>query len=436
MKTIVHIAPHYGGGVGRALESVSRIKNLENGTPLRHIFISLEIPDREAALARIKKNGADVIIAPSTNSLHATIMEADVLQLEWWNHPALFNALTAIPPVVTKTILWSHQSGTVTPIIPAQLIEISNKIVFTAPCSLRSERYRGAINSFPSKFDVISSAAGCEELPRTVRTENYNKKLRYGYVGTLSYSKLHNEFVELIASVNEPKFVIEVYGDEVNKQDLKNKCAAIGRDDLLQFKGYKEDIITELQKLDVLIYLLNPRHYGTAENALIEAMAMGVVPVVMGNQAEMDIVADRSTGFIVRKPEDLSQAIEKINTNRRLLAEMSENASSTVRSKYTFKRLETKFKKLYNTILEDAASEISFRDVLGANPSDWFLSVQGESEIFGERGEIFISPDGLKQEFYDETKGSVFHYLKYFSGDEILRRWANTLTQLKQTITS
>jgi glycosyltransferase involved in cell wall biosynthesis len=58
--------------------------------------------------------------------------------------------------------------------------------------------------------------------------------------------------------------------------------------------------------------LLNPYHYGTAENILLEAISAGVVPIVLNNPAEMALVEDRKNGFIVSGVKDFSDLISKL----------------------------------------------------------------------------------------------------------------------------
>ena len=71
---------------------------------------------------------------------------------------------------------------------------------------------------------------------------------------------------------------------------LKEEAETLGIADKLEIVGKIPDIKPYLSKFDVFAYPLNPNHYGTAEQVLQEAMAAGIVPVVMNNPAEKILV--------------------------------------------------------------------------------------------------------------------------------------------------
>ena len=63
---------------------------------------------------------------------------------------------------------------------------------------------------------------------------------------------------------------------------------------------------------DIFFYPLQPDHYGTAENALVEAMSLGLMPVVLDNPAEMAIVRDGETGFVARSIERCTALLQTL----------------------------------------------------------------------------------------------------------------------------
>ena len=71
-------------------------------------------------------------------------------------------------------------------------------------------------------------------------------------------------------------------------------------------------------------YPLQREHYGTAENALIEAMSLGSTALVLNNPAEMAIIRDAETGFIAASVEELASLLQ----NLLLLPEVREKISA------------------------------------------------------------------------------------------------------------
>ena len=130
-----------------------------------------------------------------------------------------------------------------------------------------------------------------------------------GYFGSLNFAKLHPHYVDFLAAVDKPGLTVRLIGDLTNRDILERQSALIGREGMFEFRGYSTDIAAELKAINVLAYLLNPEHYGTTENALLEAMAVGIVPIVLDNPAERHIIEDNRTGLIVSTPSEFSKAV-------------------------------------------------------------------------------------------------------------------------------
>jgi glycosyltransferase involved in cell wall biosynthesis len=69
--------------------------------------------------------------------------------------------------------------------------------------------------------------------------------------------------------------------------------------------------------MDVFGYPLRSDHYGTCEQVLGEAMAAGVVPVVMDNQAETLIIQDGLNGFIAHSKQHYIDHFNYLCNNHR-----------------------------------------------------------------------------------------------------------------------
>ena len=196
-------------------------------------------------------------------------------------------------------------------------------------------------------------------------------------------------------------------------------------------RGYRQDVAAELAGFDILVHLLNPQHYGTTENALLEAMAMGVVPVVLNNPAERCLVKHRETGLIVNNPAEFSNAISWLSVNPIERMRMSENASRTVRKRFSAERTRLKLSRHYESILPEAKRTFDFRQVFGMFPADWFRACQGESAW------LFSDDEGPESKsvlpcrgpfyLYEKTKSSVFHYRDIFPSDLRLQNWARNV---------
>lgn len=419
MINILHITPHLGGGVGKAVSGLIRQSMLTNGH--HHSVYALEWPEKTQFTEELAATGCQVRQAPTAEELHAAIAAADIVQIEFWNHPAIVRALCAHPLPAMRLMVWCHVSGLYQPAIPWGLVQQAEAFLFTSPSSLELLQRHGPT----PQVHVVSSGGGMDEMPQPPRKSI--DSLHAGYLGSLNFSKLHPNFVRFLATVDLPDFSVRMIGDEINRPVLEAQCRALGRPHLLEFLGYRNDVARELAQLDVLIYLLNPCHYGTAENTLLEAMAMGVVPIVLDNPSESHIVEHDRTGLIVRTPEDLAREMAWLASSPADRSRLAEAAATMVRGHYTYSRMAAAFDQHYREIIVRKKRSHAFRDIFGPTPADWFLAFQPENSYFSLDGEAVLPPAGEQPSLYERTKGSVFHFLDYFPGDPRLSSWGEKL---------
>lgn len=422
---VTHLTPHLGGGVGKALTTlVAGFSQQSNA--VRHQILCLEVPEKTQFLDQIRANGTEVIICPDHEQLITQIEQADTVQLEWWNHPAIFPALCVLGQTPMRLLIWCHTSGLYNPILPTGLLDAAQTCVFTSPCSYQAATVRQCVAAQPEKFRCISSASGfAQTIPQ--RTQHAGS-LRVGYLGSLNFSKLHPNYVDYLATVRLPDFHVRLLGDPLNQTALQQQCAALGRPNLLEFCGYVEHVQQELAQMDVLAYLLNPRHYGTAENALLEAMAAGVVPVVLNNLAEASIVIDQQTGLIVDSPATFADALDWLAAHPEERRTIGQQAAQQVASQFTAEKMQTSFADAYRSLMTQAKQCVDFQSFFGETADAWFLTSQPHPDWFSGDGSLRI-PDNESMPFdlLDTNKGSVFHFSRYFPENNSLRSWMKAI---------
>jgi len=429
MISVLHITPHLGGGVGKALSGLIS-ESMHLGLEINHTIATLEALEKDHHALTLRKLHCPVYENISKDEIFKLIEQADIVQVEFWNHPLIPELLISPEFPAARLVVWCHISGLFTPIIPSDLIDCCNKLIFTSDCTKTSEEMRSLNPSDLQKIETISSGGGLEKLhyePKLLEKTH----LKFGYIGTLNFAKLHPDYVQYLSRVSVEKFRVELYGDGENWPELKKQQDALKTPNLLGFNGYKADIQSILRELDVLIYLLNPYHYGTAENALIEAMAMGVIPIVLGNPAELEIVKDGVNGLVISSQENLDFMIKKISLDGELRGRLSVTAAESARKEFSFKLSAVKFAHVYREIALDQKKKFNFLKIFGERPSDWFLAFQkNKSQFKGEE----IHLDDCKYNYYlmlEKTKGSIIHFNKYFKNDQILNNWFKSLDAFK-----
>lgn len=425
MTAILHITPHLGGGIGKALSGLV-LQTKRTTSNVQHQIVCLETPIKTQFFDQIRGSGGEIIVSPDRNTLNALVASSDIVQLEWWNHPATIKCLCTLESLPLRLLVWSHVSGLHNPSIPLRLIESAHCFLLTSPCSLESPQIADLAQRLGDRLAVISSGGGFTGLPEPDTDDH--APLSAGYIGSLNFAKLHPEYVTYAAAVKLPDFKVRMIGDPLNHDALKRQCIAAGRPNLLEFRGYTRDIAAELGSINVLAYLLNPRHYGTAENALLEAMAMGIPPVLLNNPCELCIVEHEQTGVIVHSPEDFANAIEWLAHNPAERSRMGKQAADLVRSRYTLEAMANAFHAKYRQISLEAKRAIDFTEIFGSTPDQWFLSCQENPNYFKEGGQIQLPPNTQPPfDLLETTKGSVFHFYDHFPQNANLAGWSNEL---------
>lgn len=429
---ILHITAHLGGGVGKALSGLVT-QAIMSGSDIKHIIVCLEENKKSQFIDQVHKYGGEIIVCPSTDELEKLMRYSDIVQLEWWNHPLTFKYLCSISIPYIRLITWCHNSGLHAPIIPRQLILASHIFLFTSQCSFENKEIKNLVPKIRERLGTVYSSGGFSGLPEPM--DRTNENISVGYFGGMNFSKLHPRYIDYLARVKISRFKVKMIGDLYNQDILNQQCNAIGRPGMLEFMGYVPDIVSELRSINVLAYLLHPEHYGTTENALLEAMAMGIVPIVLDNPAERCIIDDHSTGLIVNSPNEFADAIQWLSDNPNERQRLGICAAKSVRERFSVEKMNTSLNAYYRKIMFMKKRKIVFSEIFGNDPAEWFISCQGNKNIFTREGCINLDSDTIHSHgLFEKSKGTVFHFNEYFPDNLMLKLWAKNLRLLQPKI--
>jgi len=423
---ILNVSAHMGGGVGKAVYGIVDTA----GTDVENRILLLEEPVKCFYVDQCREKNIDVYVDRGDRQQTIDLLDwADVIVMNWWNHPAMTRFMMDFPEMETRMVLWCHINGCTYPFLPYHFTTLFHKILFTTEYSRHNPLWNDLqCSEIAGKSEVIYGMGDFqaeEILPKT----DYSIHGRFviGYAGTINYAKMHGGYLSFCRSVadriKDVCFLMVGDADEDFVRDVRQN----GMEEYFVFTGYVEDVYPYYRKMDVLGYLLAEENYATTENVLLEAMAAGVPVVAFGNKPEEYIVNCGNNGFLVYSKEEYVDIILRLYRSEELRQKTGQSARTDVMLRYSCEKNKEKYYRTLREVCLGEKTEIPFLPVMGRSAFQWFLACTGRDREFLETFQE--KTDEEKIEFFrhcpevylKETKGSIRHYGAYFADREIDR---------------
>ncbi|WPX07804.1 glycosyltransferase family 4 protein [Anaerocellum danielii] len=432
MIKILHVTPHMGGGVGRVISGLVKL----TADKIQHKIILLEQPQKWNFVDSAIEAGAKISISPESVEIRNLLSESDIVIIHWWHHPKTSEFLYYLPEIPLRIVIWTHINNLTVPALNPNFLIEATRVIFSTEASYEAKVFEKIpTNILEKKTGVVYGCPGIDDFVNIKKKEHNG--FNVGYIGLVDFSKLHPNFVEFCSAVKlkEAKFVL--VGDAPAKEYIEKRAKENGLKDKFVFTGYVDDVKTMLSEIDVLGCPLMPYHTCTTENSIVEAMAVGIPPVLLNQLTERYIVKDGETGILVNSIEEYGKAIRYLFYNPDKRKEMGEKAREFVLKKYTSKSFIESFLNNCELVMNEPKKCVNFRRYLGKTPAEWFMSCLGKDyEAFKISYEVGINNQSeeikkliistsplLKQ----KNKSSVFHYRRKFLDDDYLNLWATIM---------
>lgn len=430
MVKILHITPHFGGGVGTVLRAL--VEGLAEKSFYQQEVVSFEYLNQKT-LNWLNSTNLKVYaeIAPDDTWLSEKVCEANLVHIHFWNHPALYKFLHSISGCSARIIMWTHVNGHFAPyLFNEAIVNFPSMFVVSTEFSLSQIIILQKNDNWKKNhLRIIHSTAGLNGFDKIERPQHSG--INVGYVGTVDYAKIHPDFIDIFVSVEHKDARFIICGGD-NHEEIRLETRRKGVADRFDFLGQIEDVKPILSQIDIFAYPLNRENYGTGEQVLIEAMSAGVPQVVFSDGPEELVVENGVTGFVCSSSEEFTIAIEKLCSDRKLRKRLA--AGSKIRAEKLF-NLDNSLKKwfaLYDELLTREKNVCNFEcPQSGDMGLDLFFLSLGECRakmIFKEMLQCFPNKissslqrkiNKLPQIFKVETRGSVKHYNSFFNSEKL-----------------
>ena len=394
MYNILHIAAHYGGGVGSVMRSWKK-NDLENNHTLTYL------------------NDIEENKTPYTKLFNIDMVkEYDIVLCHVWNHPAFFSFLVNTKIPKSRLIGWSHSSGLYPPyVLFNKLIDYFDDFVYTSPVSKK----------IAPDIKTIWSCTDISEYYNVKKKEHNNFNI--GYIGTLDYCKLHPDFIKICKDIDSKNTRFIIIGGGCDLDNMVAEAKELGIFEHCIFTGKVKDVKPYLSLFDVFMYPLYEKHFGTCEQVIGEAMAAGVPCVVLNNPAETHII-DGSNGFLCLSKESMIYTIKKMEEKSLTVRTNDEMYSrfSALR-KYSVENMVGQWNNVFDKMINTEKTE-RFWD--GGDPFIESLGPYGypfRSNSYSTISAMFKE----NRQWYSESKGSLKQYSKHFPENKQYKEWLKLL---------
>jgi glycosyltransferase involved in cell wall biosynthesis len=205
-------------------------------------------------------------------------------------------------------------------------------------------------NGIPNKVVIIYNSPP-ELLNFSQNRRPSSTPFRLFYAGSLDRSRLIDNVIEAVKSLNEIELIIAGYGEDVKKiEQLASKYQKNVK--FLGVIDYKK-VIDLTFSSDLLFSFYDPAIFPLAKfassNKLFEAMMCGKPILVDIGTAQTDIVEKENCGIAVdcTNVENIQNAIIKLKENRNLCFELGFNGRQAYEREYNWTSMEKRLLNLY-----------------------------------------------------------------------------------------
>jgi glycosyltransferase involved in cell wall biosynthesis len=300
-------------------------------------------PARSVMLAEARAMDVAVVDYSSMADLLARIDAADIVLVHTWNTPELFGLLIGqLPPV--RLSIWVHIAGRAVPqVVPGIIVQRADAVVATSERSLA--HIRDAATGGPIEPRVILPLRNLDAFSNVARRRS--ERYRVAYVGALDGHKLHADVIAQIARIDAPGLRFTFIGDGPWRTALGRQAAESSAADAIAFCGWVGDMPAALADVDVLAVPMP----GSADLAIMEAMAAGIPPVILSPEGTSDLVTDGVDGIVTERHDQFIAALSALGCDARRRKFLGAAARATAMTRFDPRHTARAFDALWEAML-------------------------------------------------------------------------------------
>jgi glycosyltransferase involved in cell wall biosynthesis len=435
---VLHIIPRFvGGGPERSLLAFAKAERVAAAAN-QHVVAVLEPPVAPHMFLAARRLGVKLEIRPEPTTLSRLIEDADLVEVHFWNHPALTTLLRTLPFPPARVLVWSRVLGTRAPqVLTEEIASFADRLVLTSELSHESAGARAA-RERGIPIDYVPGIADMERLDGFVPRQHGG--ICVGYIGVVNDAKMHPRFAEMSAAVRVPDARFVVCGGGGGESELRRRFEALGIGERVDIRGPVENIRAALEEFDIFGYPLTEDTYGTSEKALQEAMWVGVPPVVFCHGGARCLVEHDRTGVVVATEEEYAHAIERLAHDPVLRYRLGQEARRFARAAFDPAHWCRTVSQVASAMMSEPrrsrpllpgsgdGAAANFVRSLGDQAGPFAVSLAGRAKHSLERVAAADREIAVVSPLLARGEGGVAHHRNVFPHDPHLRLWAGLVS--------
>jgi glycosyltransferase involved in cell wall biosynthesis len=171
------------------------------------------------------------------------------------------------------------------------------------------------------------------------------------YVGRLSVGKRVDRLLEAVAEWMSDEIRLRVIGDGHLAKELQDQARALGIDGQVEFLGWRHDVLSLLDDVDVLAHPAPSESFGLV---ILEACSRGLLPIVFadGGGAVEVLPPD---GIVVTNAKELSEWFGRLGQSPLLSLDSRKQRAAWVRATFPIERTAEEYATLYESCLGEGS---------------------------------------------------------------------------------
>ena len=283
----------------------------------------------------------------------------DILQL--YNNKAISNGLRGAKNLDIKVVGYRGASSNMSWLNPINYLKFFHPRIDYVICNSDEIRAKFLNVPFYNKEKAVTIYKGHDtKWYADIKPHDIRKELGISQDDLLLVNVANNRKFKAIPDLmkamkyipKESKISLLVIGQKMETSEIRALRKASGNEEKIYFLGYRNDSINIVASCDIFVLPSNGGESLT--KSVIEAMSLGVVPLISDILGNKPLVDDAVNGYVFQKsnPQDLADKIMYAYKNRQKLPELSRKAKLKIDTDISADKTAKQYAEFYKSIIK------------------------------------------------------------------------------------